>query len=200
MFFIIFLYVMKVPDAYIKKIEKEINKEIIFAGRFLIIELESGVSLYQAMINVGNTYDVIGGYFREVIQKVKVGTTLEVAINEAVDTVPSDNMRKIFWQILNALKTGSNISNSINAVIEQIIREQQIEVKEYGRKLNPLAMFYMMVAVIIPSLGMTMLIVLATFIGINLNLGVLFGIVGLLAFVQFMFVAIIKSSRPPVDF
>lgn len=200
LFLLIFSYLMKVPDAKIKSMEKEINKEIIFAGRFLIIELDSGVSLYQAMINIGDTYDMVGKYFREVIEKVKVGTTMEVAINEAVETVPSDNMRKIFWQILNSLKTGSNISNSINAVIEQIIREQKIEVMEYGRKLNPLAMFYMMIAVIIPSLGMTMLIVLATFIGLKLTLPVLLAIVGFLGFIQFMFVAMIKSSRPPVDF
>lgn len=199
-FFLLFMYMIKIPDTYIKRLEKEINKEIIFAGRFLIIELESGVPLYQAMINVGNTYDVVGKYFRDIIQKVKVGTLMEDAINEAVENVPSENMRKIFWQILNAMKTGSNISGSVNSVVEQIIREQQIEVKEYGRKLNPLAMFYMMIAVIIPSLGMTMLIVLATFMGLSLSLGVLFGIVGLLGFVQFMFVAIIKSSRPPVDF
>lgn len=199
-FMLLFFYLMKIPDAKIKSMEKEINKEIIFAGRFLIIEIESGVSLYQAMINIGKSYEVVGGYFREIIEKVKVGTTIEVAINEAVENVPSANLRKILWQILNSQKTGSNISTSINAVIEQIIREQQIEVKEYGRKLNPLAMFYMMVAVIIPSLGMTMLVVLATFIGFNLSIGVLLSIVGVLGFIQFMFVAIIKSSRPPVDF
>jgi flagellar protein FlaJ len=199
-FAILFMYFMKIPDAKIKSMEKEINKEIIFAGRFLIIEVESGVSLYQAMINIGNSYEVVGGYFREIIEKIKVGTTMEVAINDAVEIVPSANMRKILWQILNSLKTGSNISSSINSVIEQIIREQQIEVKEYGRKLNPLAMFYMMIAVIIPSLGMTMLIVLATFMGFKLTLGVLLSIVGLLGFVQFMFVAIIRSSRPAVEF
>ena len=199
-FIILFFYLIKIPDAKVKAMEKEINKEIIFAGRFLMIEIDSGVSLYQSMINIGRSYEVVGGYFREIIEKVRVGTTIEVAINEAVETVPSANLRKILWQILNSLKTGSNISVSINSVIDQIIREQQIEVKEYGRKLNPLAMFYMMVAVIIPSLGMTMLIVLATFMGFNLSLGVLLSIVGLLGFVQFMFVAIIRSSRPAVEF
>jgi len=200
LFIIVFTYLMKIPDAKVKSMEKEINREIIFAGRFIIIELESGVSLYQAMINIGKTYENVGKYFREIIEKVKVGTTMEVAINEAVETVPSNNMRKIFWQILNSLRTGSNISSSINAVIEQIQREQQIDVKEYGRKLNPLAMFYMMIAVIIPSLGMTMLIVLATFIGLNLTLPVLLSIVGFLGFIQFMFLAMIRSSRPPVEF
>ena len=54
-----------------------------------------------------------------------------------------------------------------------LLWQQQIEVKEYGRKLNPLAMFYMMIAVIVPSLGMTMLVVLATFVGLKLSLLVL---------------------------
>ncbi|MBR9690592.1 type II secretion system F family protein [Candidatus Woesearchaeota archaeon] len=198
-FLFVFFYLMKYPDVQIGKKENDVNKEIIFAGRFMIIELDSGVPLYQAMINVGKTYEVVGSYFREVIEKVNVGTTLEVAINEAVEIVPSANLRKIFWQILNSLKTGSNISASMNSVIEQIIREQQISVKEYGRKLNPLAMFYMMVAVIIPSLGMTMLVVLATFMGLQLSLTVLFSILGLLGFIQFMFVAIIRSSRPAVE-
>lgn len=199
LFLFMFSYFLKVPDVKIARREKEINKEIIFAGRFLIIELDSGVSLYQTMINIGNTYEVVGSYFREIIEKVRVGTTIELAINEAVESVPSNNLRKIFWQILNSLKTGSNVSMAINSVIEQIIREQQIEVKEYGRKLNPLAMFYMMIAVIIPSLGVTMLTVFATFMGLNLTLPVLFGIVGLLGFMQFMFVSIIKSSRPAVE-
>jgi hypothetical protein len=87
----------------------------------------------------------------------------------------------------------------MNTVIEQIVREQQIEVKEYGRKLNPLAMFYMMAAIIIPSLGTTMLVVLSTFIGLNLSLTVLFVITGLIAFVQFMFLSIIRSMRPPME-
>ena len=60
-------------------------------------------------------------------------------------------------------------------------------------------MFYMMFAVIIPSLGMTMLMIMSTFIGIKLSLFVLLMIVGFLAFMQYMFLAIIKSSRPAVD-
>ncbi|PLW79432.1 hypothetical protein C0585_07840 [Candidatus Woesearchaeota archaeon] len=195
----IFNYFMKYPDVMIKKVEREINKEIIFAGRFMIIELDSGISLYNTLINVGNNYVVVGRYFREIIEKVKMGTSLEEAINEGVETVPSANLRKILWQILNSLKTGSNIGNSLNSVIEQIIREQTIEVKEYGRKLNPLAMFYMMIAVIVPSLGMTMLVVLSTFLGLQLSLPVLLSISLFLGFMQFMFIAMVKSSRPAVD-
>jgi len=83
--------------------------------------------------------------------------------------------------------------------ITEETQEQLIEVKEYGRKLNPLAMFYMIIAVILPSLGITMLIVLSSFISLDLSLGVLVGIAVIIGVMQFMFYVIIKSSRPAVS-
>jgi flagellar protein FlaJ len=74
-----------------------------------------------------------------------------------------------------------------------------IEIKEYGRKLNPLAMFYMIIAVILPSIGITMLIVLSTFIDLALDLTILLTIAFFLSIMQVMFLAMIKSSRPAVE-
>ena len=71
--------------------------------------------------------------------------------------------KPVFNTVQDAVdKTGADVSTSLNSVVEQITHEQMIEVKEYGRKLNPLAMFYMMMAVIIPTLGVTLLIVIST--------------------------------------
>jgi flagellar protein FlaJ len=194
-----FSYMLKIPDVKIMKKGREISKEIVFAGRFLIIELESGVSLYDAMENVSKNYKVIGNYFKEITDKVSLGTTMEDAINETIETTPSSNLTKVLWQILNSLRTGADISSSLSSILDHIVREQVIEVKEYGRKLNPLAMFYMMVAIIMPSLGITMLIVLTTFISIKIDLAALMSIAFFLGFVQYMFFSIIKSSRPAVE-
>ena len=199
LFILSFYYFMKMPDALIKREEHEIGKEIIFAGRFLIIELESGVPMYNAMIKIAKNFKVIGKYFKQLMDKINMGTTMEEAITEVIETTPSNNFRKLLWQILNSLKTGADISTSLNSVVEQITREQMIEIKEYGRKLNPLAMFYMMIAVIVPTLGTTLLIILATFLGLNISLVALISLVFFLGFIQFMFLAIIKSSRPAVE-
>lgn len=194
-----FFYFYHYADAEIAKRRKEISKEVVFAGRFLLIELESGVPIYQSFQNLARNYENIGAYFAEVIQKVDLGTPFDEALNEAVQVAPSNDLRRILWQILNSLKTGSEVADALGNVFDQIVREQQIDVKEYGRKLNPLAMFYMMIAVIIPSLGTIMLIVLSTFIGLDLNL-LFFGmLIFLNIVVQFMFLAIIKAQRPPVD-
>lgn len=194
-----FSYMLKIPDVKIIKKGREISKEIVFAGRFLIIELESGVSLYDAMENVSKNYKVIGKYFKEITDKVSMGTTMEDAINETIETTPSSNLTKVLWQILNSLRTGADISSSLSSILDHIVREQVIEVKEYGRKLNPLAMFFMVVAIIMPSLGITMLIVLTTFISIKIDLAALLTIALFLGFVQYMFFSMIKSSRPAVE-
>ena len=103
-------------------------------------------------------------------------------------------------QIINSIRTGSNIAKSLNSVIEQITKDQMTEVNKYGKKLNPLAMFYMMIAVIIPSLGMTMLVILSSFVKFQLTLSILLSLAGFLGFVQFMFISIVKFSRPAIEF
>ena len=199
-FAMMFFYMLKLPELKITRKEKEISSEIVFAGRFIIIELESGVPLYNAMVNVSKNFRIIGQYFREITDKVDLGTSMEDALNEAVEFVPSNDLRKILWQIINSIRTGSDISKSLYSVMDQVTKDQINEVNKYGKKLNPLAMFYMIVAVILPSLGMTMLIILSSFIKFQLSLTVLIALAGFLGFVQFMFIGVVKFSRPPIEF
>jgi archaeal flagellar protein FlaJ len=199
-FAIMFFYMIKLPDLRISRKDKEVSKEILFAGRFLIIELESGVPLYNAMVNVSKNFKVVGQYFREITDKVDLGTSMDDALNEAVEFVPSTDLRKIFWQMINSIRTGSDVAKAMYSIIEQITKNQINEVNKYGKKLNPLAMFYMIIAVILPSLGVTMMIILSSFIKFELSLTILILLACLLGFVQFMFIAMVKFSRPAIDF
>ncbi len=198
-FVLTFLYMLKMPDVIILRKEREINREIVFAGKFLIIEMESGVPLYNAIVNVSKSYDAIGKHFKEIVDRIDVGTPIEEAITETIETTPSHHFRKLLWQILNSLKTGADISKSLSAVVDQIAEEQIIEVREYGRKLNPIAMFYMILAVVMPSIGVIMLIILATFVSFRVDLTLLLIIACLIGFIQFMFYSIIKTQRPAVE-
>lgn len=199
-FFVMLFYMLRLPDARISRKEKDISKEIVFAGRFIIIELESGVPLYNAMVNVSRNYPIVGKYFKEITDKIDLGTSMEDALNEAAELIASNDFRRILWQIINSIRTGSDIAKSLYSVMEQITKDQITEVNKYGKKLNPLAMFYMMVAVIMPTLGMTMLIILSSFIQFELSLTILLALAGFLGFVQFMFISVVKFSRPAVEF
>jgi len=199
LFPLFFFYFIKYVDVRIERIKRNIDQEIVFAGRFLIIELDSGVPIFEAFENVRKNYEVVGAYFEDIMNKVYLGTNIEDAINDTLMTTPSPNLRKLLWQILNSIKTGAEAGNALNTIVDQIVREQQIAVREYGKKLNPLAMFYMMATIIFPTIGTTMIVVLLTFLGINLTMP--FFAVGafLLAFVQFMFLSMIRTTRPPIS-
>ncbi len=195
----LFTYMLKLPQAIAIKKAKEIDKEIVYAGRFIQIELESGVPLYNALSTAAKSYKHIGIHIREIVDKIELGIPIEIALNEVIEFTPSDKFRKVLWQIVNSIKTGADISKSLEATIDQISKEQLIEIKAYGHKLNPIAMFYMIAAIIVPSLGMAMLVILSTFIGFELTLPLLITISIFIAFIQFMFIAVIKMSRPAVE-
>ena len=155
--------------------------------------------MHKIFEDMEKNYKFIGYYFGEILNKVYLGTSMDEAITETLNTTPSQNLRRILWQVMNALKTGTEVSRALNSVIEQIVREQAIAVEEYGKKLSPLAMFYMTVSIIIPSLGITMLVILATFIGLKVTMPILLVIAMLIGFVQFMFLSLIRASRPAIS-
>ena len=193
-----FIYMLKMPSLQIARKRREIDSEVLFAGRYLLIEFWSGVPIFNALVSVSKNYGTISLYFKEIVETVEAGVPLEDALDQAIELSPSPRLRKLLWQIVNAIRTGSDISNSLEIILNQIEREQMIEVKGYGRKLNSLALFYMMIAVILPSLGGIMLVVVSSFTGITVTLSVLLIAVAALTFVQFMFISIIKQSRPAV--
>lgn len=193
-----FLYFLKYVDVKIQQLNRKIDQEIVFAGRFLVIELNSGVPIDKAFENIERNYEVVGKFFGDIMNKVYLGTDLEEAINDTLRNTASANLRRVLWQIINSIKTGAEAEKALNLIIDQIVKEQQIAVKEYGKKLNPIAMFYMMATIILPSIGTTMLVILATFIGLNITMPFFIVMAVLLAFVQFMFLSIIRSQRPPV--
>jgi len=96
------------------------------------------------------------------------------------------------------MKAGGDIANVIKDVIENLSEEQLIAIQKYGSQLNPLAMFYMLIAVIIPSLGITFIIILSSFVSLSEDITktIFFALYGFVFFFQLMFIGTIKSRRP----
>ena len=143
-------------------------------------------------------YGQISDEFKNVIERVRSGTSVIDALEELTVRNPSTYFRRAIWQLLNALKSGSDVGDNISTVIKSLSKEQLIEIRQYQSTLNPLAMMYMMIAVIMPSLGITIAIILSTFPGMEAigNEQTFWGMLGMVIFMQFMFMIIIKSKRP----
>jgi flagellar protein FlaJ len=193
-----FFYYLNYPDVLMLKMRKEIDYEIVFATRHLLIALRSGMPLFDAIVGVSKGYGAVSKEFRKIVDDVTLGKPLSQSLREVADTSASSSLKRILLQIANALSSGSDVAESLEAVLNQIAKEQVIALKEYGQKLNPLVMFYMIFGIIFPSLGIAFAIILFSFIGGGLQIPsiYLFFIVLGIGLLQFLFLAMAESSRP----
>ena len=196
--FFAFITIAYRPRIKARRIAREVEEDLPYAMRHMLIEVSSGISLYEAMVSVTDDYGKASDEFEEIVSDIQGGTPQIEAIENSIARTKSSTYRKSMWQIINALKSGANVTVTLESLVDTIFEEQKLEVKNYGEDLNPFVLMYLMLAVIFPSLGVTLMIVLSSFtgfaIGQNLFMGLL---IGLILF-QMFFLNMIKSRRPEV--
>lgn len=190
-------------SLYLPKIKglkrgKEIERELPYALRHLLIEVKSGIPLYNGLVAISEKYGAASDEIRDIVEEINAGKSEMEAIEESIFKNPSYNFRRAFWQILNSLKTGTDIETSLESTVDDIIKQQLISIKKYGQELNPMTLMYMMVAIILPSLGITFLIVLSMFAGGGIGSSLFtYILIGLVLFQAFL-VNVIREKRPNV--
>jgi pilus assembly protein TadC len=198
-FSVMFFIMIKRVDAAILRREREIDRDVLFAGRFLLVKLNSGKPLINAIVDASNSYGVAGGFFKEIVEDIEVGTPMEVALMDTYKTTPSKKFKKILFQINNALKIGVDVSAPLEAILDEISQEQLIEIQRYGKKLSSLTMFYMLIAIVVPSLGITLISVVASLISLKIDMQILLVVLFFITIVQVIFISIFKSIRPTLN-
>jgi hypothetical protein len=96
------------------------------------------------------------------------------------------------------MRAGSDISIVVNESLKTLNEEQLIEIQNYGNKLNPLIMFYLLISVILPALAITFITILSSMLQIDKSITTLM-FAGLFTFtilIQIMFLGTIKTVRP----
>ncbi|MFA6889303.1 MAG: type II secretion system F family protein [Candidatus Woesearchaeota archaeon] len=194
-----FFFFLNAPKSVIAKRRRELDQEVLFAGRFLLVKVHSGRPLLNALIEGSQSYGVASKYFKEVVDDINLGTPIEKALDNAVKYSPSDKYRRILFQINTAMKVGIDVSIPLNNVIEEITAEQLTEIQRYGKKLNSLALFYMLLAIVLPSIGMAIFVVVGGLLGLPINRDIFLVVIGALIFIQVIFISIFKTSRLSVN-
>ncbi|MGV8169403.1 MAG: type II secretion system F family protein [Candidatus Nanoarchaeia archaeon] len=197
--FIFYQFNMAKLKSKIIKRRKEIDKEVLFAGRYLLVKLNSGQPLINALVDASKSYGVASPYFKDMVRDIELGKPIEQALNDAAEYNPSEKFRKILFQIGNALKIGIDVTEFLDATLNEIADQQLIEINKYGKKLNSLTLFYMLFAVVLPSLGLTIFIVVASLSGINVDASFFAVLLVFIAILQMMFLIIYKSIRPNIN-
>lgn len=197
--FIFFSFFMLSPKQIINKRRRELDREVLFAGRFLLVKIHAGRPLLNALIDGARSYGVASKYFKEIVDDINLGTPIEDALDNAVKYSPSDKFRRILFQINTAIKVGIDVAEPLEVVIDEITNEQLIEIQRYGKKLNSISLFYMLIAIVMPSLGMAMFMVIGGLIGFVIDRTLFSVVLFFLVILQLLFLSMFKTIRLGVN-
>ncbi|MCF7866798.1 type II secretion system F family protein [Candidatus Woesearchaeota archaeon] len=185
--------------ARILKRRKEIDRDVLFAGRYLLVKLNSGQPLINALVDASKSYGVANKYFKEIVKEIELGKPLENALEDESNNSPSHKFKKILFQISNALKIGIDVTEFLEATLNEIAQEQLIEINRYGKKLNSLTLFYMLFAIVMPSLGLTIIVIVLSMSGSNIDTNFFVSLLFLIVVIQVIFLSVYKSIRPNIN-
>lgn len=198
--FMSFLYILFYPSLLISRKVKDLEKNLLFALRHLLIQVKSGVSLFDAMVSVSRgNYGLVSKEFEKCTKNIATGKPEIDALEELSLKNPSLFFRRTIWQLANAMRAGADVGDALSVLVENLSNEQRVAIRRYGSQLNPLALIYMMIAVIIPTLGITFLFILSSFTGFAVSEAIFYLLLIFLAIFQFSFIGMVKSRRPPVE-
>ncbi len=195
---IAYIYVLFYPRLFVSRKVKNIERNLPAALHHLLIEVRSGVPLYNALVSIARgNYGLLSEIIDNTVKEIDTGRSQVSSLERVARQNPSIYLRRVVWQIVNSIKSGADIGDTIKQIVENLTLDQNIEIKKYGSQLNPLALMYMIFAVIFPTLGITFLLILSSFIGIGIDVRfILAGILGFLIIFQIMLIGLIKSKRP----
>ena len=192
-------YLLMYPTLISIRRQKEIDYEIVFAARHIAIALKSGMPLFDSFAGATKDYGLASKEIAKIIDKIVLGVPANQAIKEVTMNNPSTYFNRTMIQVANSINSGADIGSSLESILDQISKEQLISLKEYSQRLTPFVMLYMVIGIVVPTLGIVLLTaIISSIVGGKspINSVSLFGIGILVALIQTLFLGLIESSRP----
>lgn len=189
------------PISAAKEHAKQIDKYLLFALRDLLLQISGGQTLYDSMIMVSKAgYGAASEEFAQIVQKVNAGKSMEDMLHYKIKYTQSDFLKKTCWQLLNSLRAGADLKQGLNAIINEIQSKQKTQIQNYGRELGLWSLVYMMFSVAIPTIGITMMVILSAFLNTSNNPMSFIVFLCITFFVQIVLMVVVKMRRPVVQF
>lgn len=187
------------PNLIVKRRVRNIERNLLSALQDFLAQINSGVPIFNVLVNISNAdYGEVSKEFGKAVREINAGKSQIEALADLGAANPSVFFRRTLWQISNGLTSGANMVTVVQESFKTLADEQVVQIQEYGSRLSPLSMFYMLIAVIMPILAVTFIIILSTLISLppTLMQFMLWGLFALIIFIQIMFLGLIKSRRP----
>lgn len=199
-FALIFLILIKYPRILAGKKAELLEKNLVFALKDLLLQVTSGVSLYNGLVNISKSnYGQVSIEFEKAAKAVNSGKPIEQALEEMTATTSSEFLRRVVWQLVNTLKAGASLEGALRTIIDDLSSDQKSRIRDYARELNLWSLVYMLFAVAIPTIGAVLLIILSSFAGFGISKGIFVSFIAINFAVQYIIIGFVKSRRPVVN-
>jgi len=194
MFFILHLIY---PSILVKKIAAKESKDLLFALREIMIDVEGGVPLFNAMKNVSQAdYGYVSREFGWAVSQIESGVAERDALRELAVRTESEYMKRSLWQIVNTLESGAGVAGSLASLVQSVENYIYRDIKNYSSTLNFLMLIYLLGAAVLPSLSVTALVILSVFSGLGVTFDLIVTLTLISAIFQIVLIGYMRSTRP----
>lgn len=197
---LIYLFLFQLVDVKAKQLGRELDGDLLFISEYLLVVLESGSPLPNALEQLSQNKRPGGRFFERVLREFKMGKDLEKTLDESIDYCPSSGLKTLIKRLKDSLSIGVDLEKVLVNFVEESSEKKLIDIKGYAKKLNPLIMMYMVFGIVIPSLGVTFFILFAAISSMSSGiLGVVLAFIFLFMFMfQYFSYATLKFSKSTI--
>ena len=187
------------PGIVAKKYAAGIDSSLMFALKSMLIQVTSGVSLFNAMLNVSKSnYGVVSKEFENVVKDISAGESEAHALEKLALKTRSEYLKKTSWQLLNSLNSGASLRGALATVVESLNSQQLRAIKDYAAELNLWILLYLLLAAAIPTMGITFLVIMSAMAGLSIGPEALIFIILFAGVMQVVLIGFVKTRIPKV--
>ena len=174
-----------------------VEQGLMFALRSLQIQVNSGVSLYDAMANVARSdYGSISQEFEMVVQEINAGVNEATALERLALRTDSAFLKKTVWQLVTNIRAGSPLSSALQSIVNTLTEYQSRAIKGYAAELNMWILMYLLVAAALPTIGITFMVILSSIGGSDIQPDTIYSTIFGAFLIQIILIGLIGSRAP----
>lgn len=133
-------------DYRLAKRAKKLEKESIFYFQILSLNIESGNNLVKAIeLTSNNIRNDLSNEFIKVLDDVSFGKSLNEALDDLKERIPSDTVNNIVLNLIESNIYGSNIveslSNQISYLSDKILLDTKARINKMPIKISLVSVF-----------------------------------------------------------
>ena len=117
-------------DSKIRKRTIQLEKEAMHFFEVLTLSLETGRNLVEAIdVTISNVEGVLSDEFKEAIREVSFGKSMNEALNDMQERIPSDTINNVILSLTQSNLYGNSIIDNLYTQIDYLREKRKMEVK-----------------------------------------------------------------------